>query len=263
MKKSGGGDPTWQKVEQCHQETSSRPQDEPCRFCGKMFPTWKKLTVHLAKHMEQISLPVLRLVAVKAKELAADTIISPVQDPPPRHSLPLPDTTPDPMSQYTSPAQQPIYTPQHPQFGFQDQNHMYAQMMAPGRFQPQFVTPQYNNVGHVLQAQPPLVGAMGQGYNQAPPSTTHAFVPSGNAYVGVQETNLEPFPQYDALGLQSMGGVPMGGQMGYEPMVNPSSGHQSPFSGQGSASPPYSHSPHRNMGGQGRAWDDRPVSGFY
>jgi hypothetical protein len=82
IKRAGGLDPTWAKVEQCHQETSELPQNEPCRFCGKTFPTWKKLTVHLAKHMEHISLPVLRLVA--KKELEEDTVISPVQEPPPR-----------------------------------------------------------------------------------------------------------------------------------------------------------------------------------
>ncbi|RYP41907.1 hypothetical protein DL768_010424 [Monosporascus sp. mg162] len=82
MKKADGGDRTWRRVKQCHVETDRRPQDEPCRFCSKTFPTWKKLMVHLAKHMEHISLPVLKLVA--ARELKADTIISPVQDPPPR-----------------------------------------------------------------------------------------------------------------------------------------------------------------------------------
>src|SRR3569833_62819 len=65
IKTAGGADPTWLKVERCLAETQARPQDEPCRFCGKSIPTWKKLTVHLAKHMEQISLPVLRLVAQK------------------------------------------------------------------------------------------------------------------------------------------------------------------------------------------------------
>jgi hypothetical protein len=82
IKRAGGMDATWAKVEQCHQETAELPQQEPCRFCGKTFPSWKKLTVHLAKHMEHISLPVLKLVA--KKELDEDTIISPVQDPPPR-----------------------------------------------------------------------------------------------------------------------------------------------------------------------------------
>ncbi|KAL2113341.1 hypothetical protein VUR80DRAFT_4393 [Thermomyces stellatus] len=80
-------DPVWQRVERCHNETTAKAQDEPCRFCGRAFPTWKKLTVHLAKHMEQISLPILRLVAVK--QVTADTVISPVQDPP-RPYPPLP-----------------------------------------------------------------------------------------------------------------------------------------------------------------------------
>ena len=59
-------------MEKCHKETQDRAQEEPCRFCGKTFPTWKKLTVHLAKHMEQISLPILRLVA--RKELEAEVM---------------------------------------------------------------------------------------------------------------------------------------------------------------------------------------------
>ncbi|KAH7369032.1 hypothetical protein B0T11DRAFT_350596 [Plectosphaerella cucumerina] len=80
LKKAGSGDPTWQRVERCHTETGNRPQQEPCRFCGRTFPSWKKLTVHLAKHMEQLSLPVLRLVA--KKDLDPDTIISPISEPP-------------------------------------------------------------------------------------------------------------------------------------------------------------------------------------
>ncbi|PHH70166.1 hypothetical protein CDD80_6183 [Ophiocordyceps camponoti-rufipedis] len=81
MKRSGGLDSTWQAVEKCHVETSARPQDEPCRFCGKLLPTWKKLTVHLAKHMEHISLAVLRLAAARSQDLTADDVISPVLDP--------------------------------------------------------------------------------------------------------------------------------------------------------------------------------------
>ncbi|OTA88779.1 hypothetical protein M434DRAFT_120459 [Hypoxylon sp. CO27-5] len=67
--------PTWGKAKSCHYETQSNPSDEPCRFCCKTFPTWKKLTLHLAKHMEQISLPILRLVEESesdAAELEAD-----------------------------------------------------------------------------------------------------------------------------------------------------------------------------------------------
>jgi len=82
IKRAGGLDPTWQKLESCHQETKSLPHDEPCRFCGKTFPTWKKLTVHVSKHMNQIAFPIMQLVAMK--EVDVDTIISPVPSPPPR-----------------------------------------------------------------------------------------------------------------------------------------------------------------------------------
>ncbi|OTA54876.1 hypothetical protein K449DRAFT_190346 [Hypoxylon sp. EC38] len=67
--------PTWGKAKSCHYETQSNPSDEPCRFCSKTFPTWRRLTFHLAKHMEQISLPILRLVEESendAAELEAD-----------------------------------------------------------------------------------------------------------------------------------------------------------------------------------------------
>ncbi|KAI1432818.1 hypothetical protein GGR50DRAFT_560287 [Xylaria sp. CBS 124048] len=84
MKRSNGLDRTWQKVEQCHEESHKKSIDEPCRFCGKTFNTWKKLTVHLAKHMEQICLPIVGLVM--EKELDLDTIIAPVQSPLARHS---------------------------------------------------------------------------------------------------------------------------------------------------------------------------------
>ncbi|KAL1844307.1 hypothetical protein VTJ49DRAFT_2364 [Mycothermus thermophilus] len=107
IKRAGGMDPTWAKVEQCHQETSELPQHEPCRFCGKTFPSWKKLTVHLAKHMEHISLPVLRLVA--KKELDEDTIISPVQEPPPRpFPISLPSDHPQQQPQQPHPHMQQI-----------------------------------------------------------------------------------------------------------------------------------------------------------
>lgn len=58
---SSSGHPTWSIVERCHSRTKQQA-DEPCRFCGKRFDTWKKLTSHLARHMEQISLPTIQLV---------------------------------------------------------------------------------------------------------------------------------------------------------------------------------------------------------
>lgn len=70
--RAGASDPTWQKVEECHRKAKTLPKDEPCRFCGRIFGEWKKLTDHLAEHMKQISLPILRLVSLKAKELKAN-----------------------------------------------------------------------------------------------------------------------------------------------------------------------------------------------
>ncbi|THC87489.1 hypothetical protein EYZ11_013065 [Aspergillus tanneri] len=52
----------WDLVERCRHDTAKGPKEEPCRFCGNICSSWKKLTVHLAKHMEQIAMPVLGLV---------------------------------------------------------------------------------------------------------------------------------------------------------------------------------------------------------
>ncbi|TGO22993.1 hypothetical protein BPAE_0148g00230 [Botrytis paeoniae] len=77
IKKAKHTEQAWAMLERCHHETTNKPQDEPCKFCGKSFTTWKKLTVHLAKHMEHISLPILQLV--DQKNVDADTIISPIE----------------------------------------------------------------------------------------------------------------------------------------------------------------------------------------
>ena len=52
----------WALVEKCRRDSSKIPREEVCRFCGNVCSSWKKLTVHLAKHMEQISMPVLGLI---------------------------------------------------------------------------------------------------------------------------------------------------------------------------------------------------------
>jgi len=66
----------WDAVERCRHEPAKQPQTEPCRFCGNICSSWKKLTVHLAKHLEQISMPVLPLI--ENNHVDADTIVSPV-----------------------------------------------------------------------------------------------------------------------------------------------------------------------------------------
>lgn len=259
VKKAAAVDPTWQKVEQCHVETSNRPQDEPCRFCGKTFPTWKKLTVHLAKHMEQMSLPVLRLVAAKAKELTADTIISPVQDIPLRQ-IPLPGEESTPTMPW------PSSGPQHHPIGTFPPQQPYPDMYS---LQQQYYTHTFS-APNQQQPMPAVYGTMNQpGFDATNqglanlPVTTAPYGPSSGAYMpAAQEANLEPFPAFDnALHLQNAAPSAMGPQMGaYEAMMAPSSGHASPFSGQGSVSP-FSRSPHQNAVNHG-SWDERHVHGF-
>ena len=70
-------DQVWKLVEECRHETPKNPKDEVCKFCGNICNSWKKLTVHLAKHMEQISMPVLNVV--RQKEVTSETIISPIE----------------------------------------------------------------------------------------------------------------------------------------------------------------------------------------
>jgi hypothetical protein len=49
-------------VERAHQSAAGDARREPCRFCGNHCTSWKRLGTHLAKHMEQLSLPVVPLV---------------------------------------------------------------------------------------------------------------------------------------------------------------------------------------------------------
>ncbi|KAJ4137603.1 hypothetical protein NW768_003191 [Fusarium equiseti] len=274
IKKAGGSEPTWQKVEQCHHETTKKPHDEPCRFCGKTFPTWKKLTVHLAKHMEQVSLPVLRLVEAKASELSADTIISPVQDPPPRNPL----TTPTPIEQTSPPIHFPVggqhqHIPQQSPHMYQNQNQVPYPVMSTDPYQqqqqPGFYTEHFSNVGHVGHAFPSAHAEMGmhpmnhQNYNapmQGMNITNAGYQQNTNAFM-IPSNGLDSYNQMNALGLQShvmsAGSMPMV----YEEITDPSSGNRSPFSGQGSISP-YSHSPNMNANTGNSMWSDRRMAGF-
>ncbi|CAJ2513858.1 Uu.00g019770.m01.CDS01 [Anthostomella pinea] len=252
IKKAGGGDRTWQKVEQCHIETSSKPSDEACRFCGKTFPTWKKLTVHLAKHMEHISLPVLKLVA--AKDLDADTIISPVQDPPPRSFGNLPSTPvikQDPHQMYSPPGPHSTvdssimdyHNSPHSNIGYptipQMQNTYYAGHqpaqqsygMAPNR-EPTMMMPQHFNT------QPQ--------YQSLPVTTASPYPPAASTYaMNMQVQDTEPFPAFPkSLGIED----PTGG-MGYDNMLNPAMQPVRQYGSNPGSVSPYSHSPHHGHAG--------------
>ncbi|ODA83937.1 hypothetical protein RJ55_02454 [Drechmeria coniospora] len=284
MKQAGGMDPTWQKVEQCHRETATRSQEEACRFCGRSFPTWKKLTVHLAKHMEQISLPVLRLVAAKEKELAADTVISPVQEPFSRPTKALPnESSPPPRCAAPMQPQQPLLAG-HVQMTYTSQGHLVYPVLPQGQYPTppaSFYPMQYGNIEQSLQqpglsmeqmersvglGQPPL-----HGMTQASAASAGAFPHVGNQYLSLDnDAGLFPHLTVNALGLQNVGGSPMRdtqptNDVGYDPMMNPVIGpsglNRSPFSGHESLST-YSHSPLLNTSsgesnGQEQMWDEK------
>ena len=90
-------DQVWRLVEVCRHETQKNPKDEPCKFCGNICNSWKKLTVHLAKHMEQISMPVLGVV--KQKEVTTETIVSPIEQRLASHQASMSPTAQSPFSQ--------------------------------------------------------------------------------------------------------------------------------------------------------------------
>jgi len=253
IKRAGGIDPTWQKVEKCHIETSARPQDEHCRFCGKSFPTWKKLTVHLAKHMEQISLPILRLVA--RKELEADTIISPVHDPPPRTFAPLPIKR-EPHSGLSPNMTQPHLDHRHPGLAYSQGQGPYVfppQLPQVPQFQTPFYTPQFGGLGGQMpnmDAAAIDVNPIGNAYSQHGsypnmPVTTGGFVAPHNSFIQVPQ-NLDHFNSVpmNSLGLQDTSGV----QMAYDgSMIDPSSAGGDQYTPQGSVSP-FAHSPNQGPG---------------
>lgn len=67
-----------QQVERCRRESTKRPRDEPCRFCGNSCESWRKLSVHLALHMQQISIPILTLLNIEVPPLTGNTMTPPL-----------------------------------------------------------------------------------------------------------------------------------------------------------------------------------------
>ncbi|KAB8356686.1 hypothetical protein FH972_024262 [Carpinus fangiana] len=63
-------------IESCHIETTKQPTDEPCRFCGELCSTWKKLHVHLAAHLLSISMPILEMAGLGDIRLPVPSIQS-------------------------------------------------------------------------------------------------------------------------------------------------------------------------------------------
>ncbi|RDA96029.1 hypothetical protein CP533_5786 [Ophiocordyceps camponoti-saundersi (nom. inval.)] len=224
MKRTGGTDPTWQAVEKCHIETSARPQDEPCRFCGKSLPSWKKLTVHLAKHMEHIALPVVRLAAARSKELTADSVISPVLEPANR---PLPMMTTMMAAQYGGPPMtprqlQPPFTPGHnvPTYPSSSQPSPYGYpavaAAAAAAEEEETTSPAGYDQGHVACGlMPTLQGSPPDLYKTSPPGES------------------EPFPRQQEQQQYTVMSTPREAErlMGYEPMMYPGRTVEGQFAG--------------------------------
>jgi hypothetical protein len=122
LKADPSAEDIWTIVERCRRDTTKQPKDEPCRFCGNICTSWKKLTVHLAKHMEQISMPILPLV--DQKQLNSDSIISPIVELPESRKLCI------------TPSRSPIHNPSrsHPSSTFApgiDPRNLYPQESKP------------------------------------------------------------------------------------------------------------------------------------
>ncbi|RCI15664.1 hypothetical protein L249_3526 [Ophiocordyceps polyrhachis-furcata BCC 54312] len=239
MKRNGGMDPTWQAVEKCHVETSARPQDEPCRFCGKLLPSWKKLTVHLAKHMEHISLSVLRLAAARSKELTADSVISPVLDPAAR---------PPPMMMMmtaaaTAQQPQPPFTPGHNVATFHspsDQPRSFGYPAVAAEEKPTSAS-LYDQQSYDVPCgiMPTLQGSPPALYRTSPPGEP------------------ESYPQQQQLNVMS---TPRGAErlMSYEPMMYPGRTVEGQFSGSDPLPSSFSSPMMKTPGG----WDTPQTGGF-
>ncbi|PGH04453.1 CAMK protein kinase [Polytolypa hystricis UAMH7299] len=83
-------------VDECKHETEKKVEGEACCFCGNVYSRQKKLADHMARHMEQISMPVLELV--KHVKVAGKSDTSGIHNGPPIPKLmsPMPGKVPTP-----------------------------------------------------------------------------------------------------------------------------------------------------------------------
>jgi hypothetical protein len=285
IKKARSVEQAWIMLERCHHETPNRPQDEPCKFCGKTFATWKKLTVHLAKHMEHISLPILRLV--EARDVDANTIISPVEQiltpitPVGRTKLensPFNMNSISPHGQMGSNfptsgfEQRPYYptavssAPYMQSHIPQEMNYNQNQNMYSNNFGVQalehprgFPSMEPNSLSHIDQTR--NFGSMDSGFSQVKVEHTRGFGSMDSAFSHVMpDPNYNPLPQNAYSMAQNFSGAPAvsgfqtsnmhvsDGGFDFDPMeVNAGQGFQQvPMSRAPGSASSYGHSP-QNM----------------
>lgn len=192
-----------------------------------------------------MSLPILRLVA--RQELDADTIISPVQDPPPRSFPPVKSeatpftigrspTSPLPSTGHTYPAPAQASYTQYASSNFPnfyDSSNMNM-LQQPGGLNLAIPQPEVPSSFPTQTVYHNLVGSSPGSYMGSNPYNT-------------MPQQMEPFPAYNTpLGLQDVSVNPI-----YDTgALNPTGfgGDHQQYSHQGSASP-YSRSPHQGQGG--------------
>ncbi|KAJ9297628.1 hypothetical protein DTO271G3_4403 [Paecilomyces variotii] len=162
----------WQLVESCRHETTKTPKDEPCRFCGNVCSSWKKLTVHLAKHLEQIAMPVLQIL--KDVEVPADaTAESSVPGSDGQNmdlsmdiramASPIPATVKKEQDVVTGPSQVPPFgNPAYP-----------IESLAAAPF-PAYrgQLPTHNHLGNYMQSRTPVLNNISSSHLNVPDSTT-------------------------------------------------------------------------------------------
>ncbi|KAJ5491517.1 hypothetical protein N7539_003084 [Penicillium diatomitis] len=71
-----------QLVEECKHTAGTTPAQESCPFCDNHCSSIKKLTAHVAKHMEQLAMPVLRLVMQSGVASNQMQAVQPTQEQP-------------------------------------------------------------------------------------------------------------------------------------------------------------------------------------
>ncbi|KAL3424829.1 C2H2 finger domain-containing protein [Phlyctema vagabunda] len=252
-------EPVWAMLEQCHHETTNKPQDEPCKFCGRHFNTWKKLTVHLAKHMENITLPVLKLI--EERTVDADTIISPIEQnltpitPMPKleagtSPFDFENLSPHPSNpqQFSTPYQPSLYYPSvepTSQFAMQAQSHVPQGI-------PYNQASTFTNTHHFPMDHTQAFNPMDSSYSQqgvAGPiySTSQPSQPRGHQYSMSQgyipntRPIATPASQQNMLGINTF-------NYGFDMPLNPAQGYtQVPIARVHGSTSPYGHSPSQSQ----------------
>ncbi|KKZ67861.1 hypothetical protein EMCG_06390 [[Emmonsia] crescens] len=176
-----GVDQVWRLVEECHHITTKQPKDEACRFCDNVCNSWKKLSVHMAKHMEQIAMPVLGLV--KQRTIYADTLISPID---------LGSYPPHPKARC---GQSPIMSPPPGTTPYQNSFQPDQAVSASVDHSTYYNPPVQNTEGYATAQSPLLADHLQMHAVQTELTAVSLGMGGRSISAGGQNYNLSPYPQ--------------------------------------------------------------------